>query len=113
METQHLALAISAANFFLTWGVALYMYLANKDKATNSRINDLQDDIDGWKDDHSERIKALETRIDGAPNHGNIGNLHEKINGVRNDVSTISGRLDGIDSTLRQLTNMILERGLK
>jgi hypothetical protein len=113
VETQHIALAISAANFILTWGVALYMYLANKDKATNGRISELQEDIDAWKDDHSERIAALEATARGAPNHSHLGGLHEKINGVKTDVSGIAGRLDGIDTSLRQLTNIIMQKGLK
>ena len=112
MELQHIALAISLANFALTWGVALYMYLANKNKVTNERINALQDDIDDWKDDHTERIVALEATAKGAPNHSHLGGLHEKINTVGNDVSGIAGRLDGIESTLRQLTSEILKRGL-
>lgn len=112
METQHIALAISAANFILTWGVALYMYLANKNKVTNARINDLQEDIDEWKDDHADRIARLETHIQGAPNHAHLGGLHEKVNSVRNEVSGIAGRLDGIDASLRQLTNIIMQKGL-
>lgn len=113
METQDIALAISAANFALTWGVALYMYLANKNRVTNERITTLQEDIDGKLDDHAERLSALEARVDGVPNHGNLGSLHEKINGVRADVSNLGGRMDGIEATLRQLTNLIMGKGLK
>jgi len=112
METQDIALAISAANFMLTWGVAFYMYIANKNKVTNERINELQADMDGWKDEHADRIARLETRLQGAPNHAHLEGLHEKVNSVRSDVSSIAGRLDGIDASLRQLTNIILQKGL-
>lgn len=112
MDTQYLALTISIANFALTWGVALYMYLANKNKVTNERINDLQQDIDGWKDDHSERIARLEVHIGAAPNHANLGSLHDKINTVGQAMSGLAGRMDGIEATLRQLTNLIMGKGL-
>ncbi|MDP2808659.1 MAG: hypothetical protein Q8O34_00755 [Rhodocyclaceae bacterium] len=113
METQHLALAISAANFALTWGVALYMYLANKNKVTNERINTLQEDIDDKLDDHSERIAKLEVTTERAPNHAHLGSLHEKVNAVDLKVSGIAGRLEGIDASLRQVLSRIMEKGLK
>lgn len=113
METQHLALAISAANFILTWGVALYMYLANKNKVTNERINTLQEDIDDKLDDHSERIARLEVGTEGAVSFGDLHGLRDKIASVDSKVSGISGRLDGIDATLRQMTGLIMGKGLK
>lgn len=129
MELQHLALAISIANFVLTWGVALYMYLANKNKVTNERINKLQDDIDEWKDDHQERIAVLETATKGVPTHGDriarletgaenvpthddLGSIHERITALDSKVSAQGGKLDGIDATLRQLLSRVMERGM-
>lgn len=112
MEIQHIALAISIANFVLTWGVALYMYLANKNKVTNERINKLQEDLDEWKDDHSERIAVLETRAKGVPTHDDMGGIHERITAVDLKVSAQGGKLDGIDATLRMLLARITEKGL-
>lgn len=107
-----IGLGLSAANFVLTWGVALYMYLANKNKVTNERINKLQSDIDSWKDDHAERIVSLEAQAKGAPNHEHLGELHEKVNDVDTKVSGIDGRLEGIESTLRQILGQIIGKGL-
>lgn len=112
MEIQHIALAISVANLALTWGVALYMYLANKNKVTNVRINKLQEDIDEWKFDHSERIVVLETSVKSVPTHDDLGGIHERITDVGLKVSSQGAKLDGIDATLRMLLARITERGM-
>jgi hypothetical protein len=134
METQDISLAISIANFVLTWGVALYMYLANKNKVTNGRIDTLttelntkienleadmtlkiaaiDDDFEVRMDRHGEEITGLKEGAEHGPTHHDLGRLHEKINQVSNKVSGIDGRLDGIGATLHQLTSEIMKKGL-
>jgi len=123
MEIQHIALAISVANFALTWGVALYMYLANKNKVTNERITKLEeqmgekiqqldDDVEGRLVEYGEKIARLEEGAEHGPTRHDLGLLHEKINGVNAQVSTFSGQLSGIDATLRQIMDRIMAKGL-
>lgn len=111
MELQHIALAISVANFVLTWGVALYMYLANKDKATNGRISELQRDIDGKLDDHAERITALEARAESAPTHEDLGGIHSKINEVSDQCAALAGEFKGVRSLLTTIHEHLLRSG--
>jgi hypothetical protein len=134
MEVQHIALAISIANFVLTWGVALYMYLANKNKVTNGRIDTLttelntkiedlevdmtkkiaaiDDDFEERLDKHSEDLVGLRKGAEHGPTHHDLGQLHEKINAVDVKVSAQGGALAAIDASLRQLTSEITKRGL-
>lgn len=112
MELQHIALAISAANFVLTWGVALYMYLANKNKVTNERITSLQEDFDGKLDDHATRIARLEEQAKMAPTHDDLGELYKRINSVDSAVSKMNGTLESVDASLRALTSELMKRGL-
>lgn len=113
MEVQHIALAIGVANFALTWGVALYMYLANKNKVTNERITTLQRDIDDKLDDHATRIAKLEVTASAAPTHDDLGDLHEKVNTVDTKVSQLDGKLDGVNNLLHTIHQYLLDRNGK
>lgn len=110
MELQHIALAISGANFVLTWGVALYMYLANKNKVTNERINSLQADFDGKLDNHADRIARLEVKADAAPTHDDLSGIHEKINKIGEGMYSLGGKFDGVNTLLQTIHRHLLER---
>ncbi len=99
--------------FVLTGGIGVYVYLTAKNRVTNERIGALEHDLDARLDDHGQRLAGLEKIVEFAPTHADMGRLHEKINGVRGDVSGVAGRLDGIDASLRQLTNIIMQKGLR
>lgn len=112
MEPQNLALAISAANFMLTWGVALYMYLSNKNKATNTRITELEKDIDKALDSHTDRIAHLEGITQKAPTHEDLGKLYEKQNETARAVSQMAGEMKGMNDTLRLILAQIAQKGM-
>ena len=122
MEIQHIALAISVANFALTWGVALYMYLANKNKVTNARIDTLEqdlnkkiekldDDVELRLDEYREKIARLEEGTEHGPTHHDLGLLHEKFNGVGNDVSLLRGEVNGVKQLLHTIHEHLLRVG--
>ncbi len=100
MTQQDIVLALSVGNFFLTWGVALYMYLANKNKATNERIGKLEDDIVGKIDGHGDRITRLETQADVAPNHDHLARLHGRIDEVAGIIKHLSGEFSATSKTI-------------
>jgi len=135
MTTQELALALAAANFVLTWGVALYMYLSNKNKATNERIGKLEHALTEKQNDHAKRITQLETTVDGVddigarcpvhgerlarleeaiikvPTHEDLGDMHEKINRVAGEMSGMRGELSGVKNVLHLIHNHLLTGG--
>lgn len=112
MEPQNLALTISAANFALTWGVALYMYLSNKNKATNTRITELEKDIDKALDGHTDRIAHLEGVTQKAPTHDDLGKLYDKQNETARAVSQMAGEMKGMNETLRLILAQIAQKGM-
>lgn len=112
MEIQHIALAISGANFLLTWGVALYMYLANKNKVTNERITRLEDDFDVKFDAHADRLARLEEATERAPSHEDLGKLHEKVNTVAQTMHQLVGENRVQSDTLRLILNQITQKGM-
>ena len=123
METQQLLLSLNMANFVLTWGVALYVYLANKNKVTNERINNLQTDIEIWKGSHATRIAVLETDAVHLPSHKDLSSInerihevatkdladiHERINSIADDVSNMSGEFKGVKNLLETIHGHLL-----
>lgn len=112
MELQYIALAISVANFVLTWGVALYMYLANKNKVTNERITLMETDFDGKLDRHADRLARLEEAVEHAPTHADLSKVYEGLNSLAGTVNQLVGENRGQTDTLRLILSRITERGM-
>ncbi len=107
-NVQFAALAISAADFVLLWGVALYMHIINKNKVTNERVGAFQKDVDGKLDGHGERISKLEGQRADAPTHEDLSGIHEKINQVDASVNLLAGEFKGVRNLLTSLHEHML-----
>ena len=94
--------------FLMTGGIGIYVYLSNKDKVTNDRIGKLEEDLDAKLDGHAERITALET---GSIKHKDLSELHEKINGVSNNVSALTGEFTGVKNLLMGINDYMIRGG--
>lgn len=108
MDIENAKLAFQVLNALATLAIGVWLYLEKRSDKTNDRVTAVEEkqaevDVD---------IAALRGRIDALPTHDHLGDVFEKINGVDTKVSGIDGRLEGIESTLRQLLNRIMERGL-
>lgn len=106
-----ISLGITASNFVLTWGLALYMYLANKNKVTNERISSLEtnmnakiqkldDDVTEELTEQGNRITSLEGGVEHGPTHHDLGLLHEKINDVDGQFKELRGEVRGVKNLL-------------
>lgn len=113
MEPQYIALGISAANFALTWGVAFYMYLANKNKATNARIAEVERNIDARQDELAGRVSRLEGALEKAPTHDDLGKLYAVINETNRQLSQLVGTVAGMNDNVRLILNRIADKGMK
>lgn len=124
MDKEAISLSLSIANFVLTWGIALYMYLSNKNKATNARITSLEDDIaEKFEKQAAEtgrtlvgliqRIAMLETSSERAPSHADLAKVYESINGLASTVNQLVGENRGQSDTLRLILNQITEKGMR
>jgi GTP1/Obg family GTP-binding protein len=112
VETQQIAVSISAANFVLTWGVALYMYVANKNKATQAQIEQLETEVHQKLERHADRLSKLEGITHATPTHDDLSNIYERLTAVQKDVARLDGKLDGIDVTQRMLLAQITKKGM-
>lgn len=113
MSREEIALAISVANFVLTWGVALYMYLANKNKATNERIGKLEEDLMEKISDHGSRITHLETTSENAITHGDLAKVYEAQKRSDEKLNQLVGETRSQSDLLRLIMARITERGMQ
>ena len=90
MDLEIFKFGFQVLQFLLTGGIGVYVYLTNKDKVTNDRISRLEDDIDTKLDVQGERIAKLEANAEKAPTHNDLASIHEKINGVSDDVANMT-----------------------
>lgn len=131
MSREDIALAIAVGNFILTWGVALYMYLANKNKATNERINALETDVEARIERHtaaedkkfdgitgalaenSQRIQHLETAVEMAPTHHDLAQVYESQKKSDEKLNKLIGENEGQSAILRTILTQITQKGLQ
>lgn len=112
MNIPLIALGLAAANFCLTWGVMLYMYLSNKNKATNERINKLEADVDGKLDSHADRLARLEQAGEASISHADLSEVYRAINLLSEKLNHLLGVSQGQGDTLRLILARIAERGM-
>jgi oligoendopeptidase F len=94
--------------FIVVGACSVYVYIANKNRVTNQRINEMEAGLESKIDDHSERLSHLEARADGAPTHNDLSALHEKINKVGEDVKGIGGQFEGVKNLLNTIHQYLL-----
>lgn len=112
MSKEDVTMFLAVGNFILTWGVALYMYLANKNKATNERIGKLEDDIDDKFEKYGQRLQHLETSAESAPNHADLAKVYDSVNKLAATVNQLVGENQGQSDTLRLILNQIMQKGM-
>lgn len=112
MGKEDITLNLAIANFILTWGVALYMYMANKNKATNERIGKLEDDLVDKIDRHSGRITRLETVAEDMLTHDHLAKVYEAQKRSDEKLNQLIGENSVQSNTLRMILSQITQKGL-
>ena len=113
MNREEASLALGIANFILTWGVALYMYLANKNKATNTRIGKLETDLGEKIEGHGDRIMHLETVAEMAPSHADLAQVYEGQKRSDEKLNQLIGETRGQSDMLRLMMAQITKKGME
>lgn len=113
MDMEIAKLAFQIGQFALTAGVGFYVYMSNKDKVTNDRISKMEDALDSRLDDHATRIARLEERAALAPTHDDLGELHEKTNGISGKLDNVIGQFGQVKALLGVIHEYILNGAKK
>lgn len=115
---------IAVANFVGTVVLAAYIFLTSRSRVNTTRIDKLEEHTDGRIDkleqhvhqnisDHDKRLERVEERNKHQPTHEDFKSVHEKINGVSDNVSDINGRLTGMDKNLTLIQEFLMNEGKK
>ena len=80
-------------------------------EAGKQHWDDQISEIDRRLSDHRERISRLEVAAESAPSHEHLADLHERINGIAEDMSSLSGEFKGAKHTLELIHSFLLNGG--
>jgi len=82
-----------------------------RESAMDERFRRMEEDLEGKAPHYNERISYLEANAKKSPTHDDLSGLHEKINGVSNDISELSGAFGGVKTLLETLHRHLLNGG--
>lgn len=111
MNPDTLKIVIDVAQFFLTGGIGVWLWIINRNDSTNQRINGLENVLDSRLDNHAQRITSLEAHSKTAPTHDDMGDLHERINTMAKGVDTMAGEFGALRRTVDTIHNFLLNGG--
>jgi len=106
MDIELIKLVFSGGQFVLTCAIGVWLYFDRRGDKTNERISSLQEAVDGRLDSNASRLAHLEARVAGAPTHGDLSKVYDRLNNVAESV----GRLEGETKTQSDLLRLILGR---
>lgn len=82
-----------------------------REAAMDARFKRMEEDLEGKAPHYNERISYLEANAKKSPTHDDLSELHEKINGVSNDISELTGAFGGVKTLLETLHRHLLNGG--
>ncbi len=134
MDLETFKVWLQAINMLGTFALGIWLYLEKRSDKTNQRVTDLgaivervdkqvvglQSACDGCQvDTLTDRIGELEKDVSGlkasaeqAPDHHDLAKVYEAINDLAEKVDTLVGGFDAQSTTLRQILNRVIERGM-
>lgn len=113
MGIEEIKFGFQVLQVILTGAVGIYVYLSNKDKVTNDKIDKLEGDLDEKLNTQGERIAKLEATSEKAPSHNDIAKVYESLNTLAATVNQLVGENRGQSDTLKLILNQITAKGMK
>lgn len=101
MDIETTKLAFQILQFVITCCVGFYVYMSNKDRVTNQRIDALEEDLDEKIEDHGERLARLERGEKSALTHEDLARIHTRVNETNTKIDELTGEFNGIKPVLR------------
>lgn len=103
MDTNNWGTYFAAANFALTWGLAFYVHLVNKNKATTDRMERLEHDLLLRLNQHGDRLTKVESQLSNMPSHTDLGKLYDRMHDQAQSLSRLEGLVDQMNDNVRLL----------
>jgi hypothetical protein len=107
---------LSAAQLAGNILLGIYVWYANRQKATRAEFMDVRHAMQTLKDNHAKscgqhlaRTATLEERTKNAPTHLDMGQVHDRITSVKGGVDELKGMIKGVTSNV----NLLVEHHLR
>lgn len=105
MDAKEFLLLINLGATALNFG---WTYMEKRSDTTNKRIADLAEKVEQLDKD----VSTLQANAENAPSHEDLAKVHEKINGISDDLHQLIGENKSQSDTLRLIQNHIMHKGL-
>ncbi len=96
-----------------TLGIAIYVWLINKHKATNSRIDRVEGEFDERLDKIADRVTVTELEIKHMPSRDDINRLNSRIEELHGDLHEIAGGVTGLRRAVDLMNEFLINQGSK
>jgi cbb3-type cytochrome oxidase subunit 3 len=85
----------------------LHNWISNKSRVNKKEIEQVNDAVLKLKD----RVVQVEGQMKNAPTHTDLSNIYNRINGVSQDISEMSGAMKAMTSQLSLINEHLLNGG--
>ena len=126
------ALAVAIISNLMSAAAWIYVRITLRNQATSERLETIAEElhaqIAGHSDrlarveatadafdagacpKHGERLAKLESMVAAAPSHDDLGEIHDKVNGIADAVSSLRGEFSGVKGLLSVIHQHLMDR---
>lgn len=109
-----------ASSFWLTVGLSIYsmimsalLWLTRRDRATNERVEALEQRTNACMAEYDTRIACAEVTIRHLPSNQDIKGLSERLDTFNRSLAKTSGRLEGVNRAVDLMNEFLINEGKK
>ena len=107
MSLEIAKMLFDALQFIATGLIAFYVYISNKQRATNERVAKLEAEIDSRIDDHSTRLTRVEETVRHLPIDDDITAVRDMVSRVGGDVKGLTSEVHGLRALMQPMQHTI------
>lgn len=97
-------------NLVLTWITAFFTHLNRKNAVTEERVTEVERHVLAKQETISDRVGEIEASMRAAPSHSDLSALHERINGLAEQLCHLIGENKTQSDLLRALVSREINR---
>lgn len=94
-------------------GITIYVWVLNKHKVNQARINKLEDAHNEELHGVKNRLTEIETTIKHMPDKRSVHNIHERMNKQMELLKRMEGEMKGVSDTTHMIQQTLMKRGEK
>lgn len=95
--------------YVITLGIGVYVWFVNRMNAKSDEVKEVKKSVGKIH----KRVTTLEAEMKHTLKHEDLGVVYERINDVAEEVSNLSGKMDGVKSGLDMIHEYLLKNGGK